>query len=126
MPACKDHSKIRIVILTTVVCYWIGDDEHIIYNLYIDKARFVERVSQEFRKVYKVNCCGGSWSKCIKPNWKELVQISENIHSNCSNVLSAFLTIFLHCILDQLPSFINSYHLQVAMQRVHYLLITNN
>ena len=23
------RSKIRIVILTTVVCYWVGDDEHI-------------------------------------------------------------------------------------------------
>ena len=23
------RSKIRIVILTTVACYWVGDDEHI-------------------------------------------------------------------------------------------------
>ena len=64
-------------------------------------SKFLGGVGQEFRKHIRANCCGGSWSKYIKANRRELVKgVSDNTQSNCSN---AFLTNSLHCILDQLP-----------------------
>ena len=67
-------------------------------------SKFVGGVGQEFRKHIRANCCGGSWSKYIKANRRELVKgVSDNTQSNCSNLFYAFLTNSLHCILDQLP-----------------------
>ena len=63
-------------------------------------SKFAGGVGQEFRKYIRANCCGGCWSKYIKVNWRELIQISENTQS--PNVFSAFLTNSLHCILDLL------------------------
>ena len=60
-------------------------------------------VGQEFRKHIRANCCGESWSKYSKSIWRELVHISENAKSTCSNVFSAFLTNSLYCVLDELP-----------------------
>ena len=79
-------------------------------------SSFVGRLGQEFRKHIRANFCGGSWSKYIKAISRELVHISENVQSTCSNVFSAFLTNSLHCVLDELrtPS-INSTHRGLSM-----------
>ena len=42
------HSKIRIVIMTTVVCYGVGD-ENTLHILTQQDNKFMGRVGQEFR-----------------------------------------------------------------------------
>ena len=37
-------------------------------------SKFVGGVGREFRKHIRANCCGGSWSKYIKANRRELVK----------------------------------------------------
>ena len=55
-------------------------------------SKFVGGVGQEFRKHIRANCCGGSWSKYIKANWRVLVQS-----------IRKYTEQLLFCILDKLP-----------------------